>query len=350
MTDSADSTVAERPRAVLTGRDDRRDAGGRGVRVLVTSAGRRVELLATFRDAAAALGVDLELLACDLQPAMSPACRLADASFAVPRVTHDDYIPALLDLCRRHDVSLLIPTIDPELGPLSRARPEFSAIGVDVAISGPALVAMAGDKQATASFLAGHGIATPRTAAIESVAAAPGDWSWPLIVKPRHGSAGRHVRILDHAGELADVTTVEPMIAQELLFGPEHTVNLYFDRAGALRCAIPHERLQIRAGEVEKGITRRSPEITALASRLAAALPDPAGALCFQVMQTAAGAPAVLEINARFGGGYPLAHRAGATFSRWLIEQRLGLASSANDDWQTDLVMLRYDAAVFVGP
>ena len=59
----------------------------------------------------------------------------------------------------------------------------------------------------------------------------------------------------------------------------------------------------------------------------------------------------VIEINPRFGGGYPLAWRAGARYSRWLIEETLGLESTAQaDDWRDGLVMLRYDDAVFVDP
>lgn len=331
-------------------RGGRASAKRRSLRVLVTSAGRRVELLACFRAAASALGIDLKVIACDLHPPMSPACREADSSFGVPPVGSDDYVEALLRQCCHHDVSLLVPTIDTELLPISLARPHFEAIGVDVAISLPALISIARDKLHTATFLRENGIPTPRTAAIAAVRAAPHDWRWPLIVKPRHGSAGRHVCILDHEDQLGGVTAAEPMIVQELLRGPEHTVNMFFDRAGAMRCAIPHERLQVRAGEVEKGVTRRVPELSRLAAQLATALPGPAGVLCFQAMQTLSGAPAILEINARFGGGYPLAHRAGAEFAKWLLEERLNAPCSANDDWVAGMTMLRYDAAVFVAP
>jgi carbamoyl-phosphate synthase large subunit len=60
-----------------------------------------------------------------------------------------------------------------------------------------------------------------------------------------------------------------------------------------------------------------------------------------------AGTPAVFEINARFGGGYPLAHRAGAQFAQWLLEEASGRRLSAHNDWQGGVVMLRYDQAVF---
>src|SRR3546814_1211759 len=111
---------------------------------------------------------------------------------------------------------------------------------------------------------------------------------------------------------------------------------MFFDRSGGLRAAIPHERVQVRAGEVEKGITRRVPRLEALARRIAAILPAPSGALCFQAIVAPDGEASVFEINARFGGGYPLAHRAGAPFTRWLMEEALGFPSSADDDWRED--------------
>ena len=58
---------------------------------------------------------------------------------------------------------------------------------------------------------------------------------------------------------------------------------------------------------------------------------------------------AVIEINARYGGGFPLSLEAGADFPRWMLEELLGLPTTASpDDWRSGLVMLRYDAAVFV--
>ena len=55
-----------------------------------------------------------------------------------------------------------------------------------------------------------------------------------------------------------------------------------------------------------------------------------------------------IEINPRFGGGYPLTYAAGANFPRMLIEEYvLGKTVSFADDWE-DLLMLRYDSKVLV--
>jgi len=56
-----------------------------------------------------------------------------------------------------------------------------------------------------------------------------------------------------------------------------------------------------------------------------------------------------LEINPRFGGGYPLAQAAGAEFPDWLIrEYFLGETVNFFDRWEENLIMLRYDAKVVV--
>lgn len=317
--------------------------------MLVTSAGRRVALLQTFRRGADELGVELELLACDLEPELSAACHVADDAFAVPPATHDDYVEAILALCRHRNVQLVVPTIDPDLAPLAGAHDRFAALGITVAASTPAVIEIARDKLKTAEFLAAHDIPAPRTATLAAVRENPGDWNWPLLLKPRHGSSGRSVSIVRSAADLPEQED-EPMIVQTLLHGEEWTVSIYIDDAGRLRAVVPHRRIKVRAGEVEKGVTRRAPRLIEIGERIAASLPGARGVLCYQAMVSPDGTANVFEINARFGGGYPLADRAGAAFARWLIEARMGLPSSAGNDWAEDVIMLRYDAAVFVGP
>ncbi|NWK98775.1 hypothetical protein DM806_24555 [Sphingobium lactosutens] len=315
--------------------------------MLICSAGRRVELLIAFRRAAGHLGVDLQIIACDIQPEWSAACRFADKSFRVPRADDPDYVPAIEAICRDNGVGLVVPTIDTELQPLADARDRLATLGVWVSVSDPALVAICRDKLLTARFLTEHGIPVPRTTAWEDID--PAAWTGPAIVKPRGGSAGRSILKIDTIDKLP-ASVPEPMIVQELLLGEEWTVNLYFDGKGLLHSVVPHHRVQVRAGEVEKGVTGRPIQLLDMAEKLAAALPGARGALCYQAIIAADGTAKLFEINARFGGGYPLAESAGASFAQWLIEERLSLPSSASNDWTTGVMMLRYDAAIFVSP
>ena len=57
-----------------------------------------------------------------------------------------------------------------------------------------------------------------------------------------------------------------------------------------------------------------------------------------------------IEINPRFGGGYPLSYLAGANFPKWIIEEYL-LDKTIDDkfnSWENDLLMIRYDDEVLV--
>ncbi|WP_030539090.1 ATP-grasp domain-containing protein [Sphingobium sp. DC-2] len=321
---------------------------GRSLRMLLSSAGRRVGLLRSFREAAAVLGVGLRLYASDLMPEWSAACVEADMGLAAPPADSEDFIPAMLDICKRERIGLIVPTIDTELIAYSEARDRFSAIGCHVAVSDPALVHMARDKLATARFLSGAGIPSPATVALDDFLDGRSDLSLPLLAKPRHGSSSRGIMMVEERGQLEALSRAEPYILQQFLHGREFTVSLYFDGAGKMRCAIPHERLRVRSGEVEKGVTLRDPLLQDMAWRLGQALQGARGAMCFQARMDEDGGASIFEINARFGGGYPLAHRAGARFSQWLLEERLGLPCTAGDDWREDVLMLRFDDAVFI--
>ena len=317
--------------------------------VLLSSAGRRVELLNCFREDARELGLSLSVLAVDCDPAMSAACRAADASAAVPRCTEAAFIPRLREICAAEKVDLVVPTIDTELLPLAAARAAFESAGTRVAVSDLETVALARDKLRTAAFLRQHGISSPASMPMSGLLDHPGALRYPVILKRVDGSSslGMHEAA---SGEEVRRLRLDPLgyLAQEKWTGREYTVNLFFDCSGRCRAAVPHWRCEVRAGEVSKGVTTRHPLLADFAARLAMALPGARGALCFQAIVTGDGRGVVFEINARFGGGYPLAHRAGARFSRWLLEEAAGLPVSAHDDWQEGLAMLRYDAAVFV--
>ena len=293
------------------------------------------------RESLAELGLDWRIVAADADPELSAACRLADASHRVPRVTSDEYADSLLEICRKEEVGLLIPTIDPELLPISSREEDFASDGVGVNIGGTEFVRVARDKALTGRRLKEIGVEAPTT-----WTGGDDEARFPAIAKPVAGSASVGIRRYGSAEDYRCDPPTEGTILQELLEGPEYTVNVFCDSDGAFRCAVPHRRIEVRSGEVSKGRTERRHDLTEIAGRIAT-LPGARGVFCFQAILTERG-PIVFEINARFGGGYPLAHRAGGTFVKWLLEEAAGMPSSAKDEWQDGLLMLRYDSEVFV--
>lgn len=318
------------------------------VGILFTSAGRRVELTQCFRKAAGHLGLQAVIHACDMKPAQSAACLMADSSFAVPACSDPSYVGVLLSYCAHNHIDLVIPTIDPELATLAAYREQFAAVGTHVHVAGPDLIAIVRDKSLTINALDNAGLQVPKTAPLEMARAAPADWTWPIFAKPAGGSASRGIQVLSGPADIRSDYD-EPMLAQELLSGDEYTVNVYVSAEGTLIAAIPHMRLCVRAGEVEKGRTVRNPVFREIAEQVVRALPGPCGVMCFQLIDDQLRGPCVFEVNARFGGGYPLADHAGARFAESLIAECLGRPACAHDDWRAGVEMIRYDAAVYRG-
>ena len=301
-----------------------------------------------FRDSLSDTGMSGKVYAADCSLA-SPAYFLADRSFQVPRCEHPDFIPEMLDIARRESVRLIVPTIDSELALFAKNKSLFENQGIHVAISAPHSVEIAADKVATYNWLRANGYPTVRQALPEEVLQNSEAWSLPLIVKPRQGSASKGVRQIHSLRELAVYAEQESdLLVQELALGDEYTINVFVNRAGKCVCAVPHQRFEVRAGEVSKGITVKHPALMDLARRMGERLPGAYGMLNIQCFLSTNGDIKVIEINARAGGGYPLAHHAGARFTHLLVDEAAtGRTTSYFDNWTDDLAMLRYDQATF---
>jgi carbamoyl-phosphate synthase large subunit len=317
--------------------------------VLISSAGRRVALAECFRESFSELGIKGRIVAVD-STRYSPAGQLADAYHVVPKCTEHQFLAEVLDVCEREDVNLIVPTIDIELPIYARSRDEFRKRGIHVSISAPEAVSICCDKIETHSWLESHGFPVPKQSTPELVLRNREAWPLPLIMKPRDGSASIGLRLVSSFDELEHVCcNTEGPIVQELAPGVEHTVNVFVDRECRCLCAVPHVRMEVRGGEVSKGMTVKESQLISLVCRIAETLPGAYGALNVQCFLTCGGNIRIIEINGRFGGGYPLAHRAGAHMTTWLLEEAMGLKPCGPfDQWENELLMLRYDEALFV--
>jgi len=256
----------------------------------------------------------------------------------------------MLEICRENEIGLVVPTIDTELSVYAAHRDAFATIGTTVAVSSPGVVAIGADKVRTHAWLVANGFPTVRQGTIDDVLAAPESWPYPFLVKPSGGSSSIGVAVVRDRKQLDVATRAGGFVAQSIATGNEHTIDFLASREGKCLCAVPRRRFEVRAGEVSKGMTVRSPALEGLATRLCEVLPGAYGCLNVQVfLDDATGGMNVIEINPRFGGGYPLSWEAGARYPRWMLEELLGLPSTASATrWRDRLVMLRYDDAVFV--
>lgn len=314
--------------------------------ILITSAGQRVALVRGFQETVKRFFPEARVYTTDMNPRLAPAAYVSDGCFEVPRCTSEDYIETLLTLCLGNGIGMVVPTIDTELAILSANKEIFAQQGIFVSVSDYDFIMMCRDKRNTGEFFEKHGIRVPK--AIDKY-----NPTFPLFAKPYDGSLSTNLHYIKNVEEL----TTEILEDPKLLFMEyidkevykEYTIDMYYGRDHKVKCIVPRERIKIRAGEINKGLTEKEPLTQYLYDRLET-IEGCVGCICIQVfLNPATGDVVGIEINPRFGGGYPQTYAAGGNYAEYLIrEYFLGEEVAYKEDWKDHLLMLRYDDAVYV--
>ena len=314
--------------------------------ILITSAGQRVALVKDFQETLKRFFSEGKVYTTDMNPRLAPAAYVSDGCFDVPRCTSEDYIENLLTICLGNEIGLIVPTIDTELAILSANKEIFAKQGITVSVSDYDFVMMCRDKRNTGEFFENHGIRVPK--AIDKFHP-----TFPMFAKPYDGSLSTNLHYIRNADDLTGEILNDP----KLLFMEyidkevykEYTVDMYYGRDHKVKCIVPRERIKIRAGEINKGLTEKVPLTRYLLDRLET-IEGCIGCICIQLFLNSQTSDMVgIEINPRFGGGYPQTYAAGGNYPEYLIrEYFLGEKIEYFDGWKDHQLMLRYDDAVYV--
>ena len=315
--------------------------------ILFSCAGRRQYLLQYFRRELDLRGGG-NIIATDMQ-SIAPALASADIVEQVPGVFEPNYIERLLEICRRHSVAAIISLNDLELGVLARHKQQFIDIGTLPIVSSPEVIDICADKVLTARWLADNGFNTPITCTSLSQATAmlnSGELHFPLVVKPRWGSGSIAVEIVHDADELLyayqlakkkvmrsilahqSAQAQEYIIIQQCVEGIEYGIDVINDLNGVNITASVKRKIAMRAGETDKAITVADLVMKQLAQTIGQKLRH-IGNLDIDVFAGTDGAYYVLEMNPRFGGGFPFSYEAGVNLPGAIIEWLQG--HDAND-------------------
>ena len=312
--------------------------------VLVTSAGRRVSLVQAFAEAVKVRGG--RVFAGDAS-GLAPALYKADGAFRLPPVKSEAYIPELLSLVQAHDLGLIVPTIDTELAVLAENASAFADAGCKVLVSSPAFVALSGDKWLTQRAFVEHDVDVPQGWTVAELTGA--ELPDQLFVKPRDGSSSRDTYRATPETLTSILARVPNAIVQEGLTGPEITIDALIDFDGRPLHYVPRIRIRTLAGESIQGVTIADDDLRDWLTRLLGVAADlgARGPITLQAFLTERG-PVLIEVNPRFGGGFPLAYAAGGHYPEWLlallhgeaVEPRLG-------SYTVGLYMTRYNVEHF---
>lgn len=302
--------------------------------ILFTCAGRRTYLLKYFKeqlgDAGKIIGADMQLSA--------PALSVVDVKEKVPAVYADNYIDCIIDICKRNNVDAIISLNDLELPILAANEDRFKNIGVVPIVSRVEVIDICFDKYATAQFIERIGLKTPKTFINfddAQNALLRGDLKFPLVLKPRWGSGSIGIEFVNDLDELKEVYDIllkkvkksilataskgeEYILIQQKVVGEEYGADIMNDLKGNNRGVSIKRKLAMRAGETDKAEIVDNAQIRTIGKILGEELKH-IGNLDVDIIKED-GEYYVLELNPRFGGGFPFSYEAGVNFPKAIVE------------------------------
>lgn len=315
------------------------------MKILFTCVGRRVELVQAFKNAALEMQENLKIIGTDIAHT-APALMFCDDFKITCRISEQDYIEQLLNICKSEKIDCLIPTIDTDLLKLAENKAEFEKIGTKVLVSNKEKIKICRDKNNTFKYFDSLGLKTPKA----FNCAEKYNLGYPAFIKPKDGSSSINAYKINSFKELKVYSeSIEDYIIQPFISGEEYTVDIFCDYDGNPVFVTPRKRLAVRAGEVLKTEICYDEKII---SEMLTLIDDfkPCGQITVQLIkEKSTGDNYYIEINPRFGGGAPLSIKSGADSAKAVIEMLEGKKLCYNPKAaRNGEIYSRYDQSVCV--
>ena len=270
----------------------------------------------------------------------------ADQATVSPLIYDENYIPFLLKYCKENQIDILLSLFDIDLLMLAKNKQKFEEIGTKVIVSNQQFIEVCNDKWNTYCFLKEHGFHTPRTYQTlfdAQKALERGELSFPVVVKPRFGCGSISVAIAHDMDDLMYLhkkgtnevnqsylkyesqAVEEKLIFQECLKGQEYGADVINDLQGTHCATILRKKIAMRSGETDIAELVDIPTIRGVLDRLGSVTGHIGNLDCDIFLVD--GIPYILEMNARFGGGYPFSHMGGCNLPKVITDWCLGLST-----------------------
>ncbi|SER32886.1 carbamoyl-phosphate synthase large subunit [Gracilibacillus ureilyticus] len=334
--------------------------------ILIPSCARRIDFVGFFKNALRDLGIDGKVVVAD-PDYNAPSLQAGDNSYVIPHQTDEKYLDKIFDICDKENIDCIVPLNDWEVPKLASAKSEFLNKDIKVLVAEEDVVEKVRDKGKYRELLEPFEVKAPISYMnVEDAKKGlqSGEVDYPLIIKPRNGSASMGVDFANNLDEvqhaydsavkeildspLDDATSKEAhenVIIQEVIEGDKFSVDIFNDLDGNFVTSLVRKQLDMRGGDIDRCITENPPELMAVAEKIGSNL-NHVGYMNADVYYNGKDYY-VIDINPRFGGGYAFSHRAGANIPAAIIAMVKG--DEVKKEWliqKAGLELARHDTVV----
>jgi carbamoylphosphate synthase large subunit len=282
-------------------------------RLIVGSAGT-ANSFGTIQSIRDHYGDSVFVIATDTNPReLVAASVLADAFVRVPLARSPEFPRALQEIAASHLGAYYLPVHDEEIDVAGRLAAEGGLpLGLELISPPYDIVRTCSDKWVMHHWLRANGLPSPETALATPAAAER--MRRPLVLKPREGTSGRDVRLINDPAKLAGIDPNQWLV-QEQLHMPEVAIDVFLSRGAGLFCCVCREYIERRAGASPVKVRIFNDHgLDNIAERLARRLPIFGSFMC-QVMQDTASRWQIIDVNPRVGSGTRMSAAVGLDFA-----------------------------------
>ncbi len=277
--------------------------------------------------------------------------QMCDVTYQVPKANDPEYIDALLNICSKEKVDVLLPIMSAELEKLAEHKKRFEEMGTMVSVSDVDSLAIANDKLKLLDFISEKGLPCADYSCVNSieefnnVAEKLGYPEKKICVKAIKGSGSRGFRIIDESVSqlglflndkptserislkdmnktLCEAEVFPKLLLMEYLPGNEYSVDLLADK-GKVLYSCCRKSLRMENSIMLEAEIVDNPEALSLCNDITALL-GLDGNIGFDIKERYDGVPMIMECNPRITAGVPFFERAGVNLPYLCIKKLLG--------------------------
>lgn len=338
------------------------------ITVLVTGVGGGVgqSVIKGLRLASRTTPRQYNIIGCDANPLAAGLYR-ADHGCLIPFAKAPDFASTLVKLCNQYNVDAVIPGSDPEVAALSKIKDQIeNQTRARLIVSSPEAVEIGKNKWQTFLFFKEHGFLTPETVLPGDIQNGRTRLSFPIIIKPRTGSASKGLFIARDEEELAmGIKRCKDPIIQEYIFPDnwkretanldylsrqldEYSVEVLVSKEGKILGSIANWREMVK-GVPTRAIIDDFDEIRKVSEDVVKHL-DILGPINLQLRKSEQGIT-YFEINVRFSGSTAVRCAAGFNGPDTMIRDVvLGETIEPQDLAYKKLVEMRFKDELYITP
>ena len=228
------------------------------------------------------------------------------------------YLIQVLKIVIKEKIQKLIPLSDHDLLILSKNKDLFLKEGCEVIISNFENVERCINKKSMYQHCVKHKINTPKSFFSASDIS---KFNKNLIKKKITGSGGNQMEFLK---DYTDIKKIDynNFFVQKKISGTEYGVDIFsIEKKNFYRACIK-KKILMRAGETDRSVITEDKQIENFCLKIKKYF-RPYGNLDCDIIKDKKDNIYLIDLNPRFGGGYPASHESGFKFLNYLLEKNI---------------------------